>query len=375
MRFSRIELRNWRNFRSIRVDLGERAFLIGPNAAGKSNFLDAFRFLREVATEGLEKAVQIRGGVSAVRCLSARQYSSVDIEVEIDDDTSTWTYRLVFNQDNVSRPVVKEERVTHNGAEVMSRLLADDKSDPELSRYTSLQQPVANQKFRILAEFFRTISYQHLLPQVVRDPKGFSPIPVADDPFGRDFLLRVWRTNPKSRDARLNKILQALRVAVPQLSGLRVEIDDSGAPHLVGAYEHWRPHAASQNEHEFSDGTLRLLGLLWVMFEGQGPLLLEEPEISLHPEVVRYIPAMFERIQRTRKTRRQVLISTHSEDLLSDKGIGAAEVIRLEPGKNGTLVRLATEDEVLAVEGGLSVADVILPKSAPRGADQLPLVF
>jgi predicted ATPase len=375
MRFSRIELRNWRNFRSIRVDLGDRAFLIGPNAAGKSNFLDAFRFLREVATEGLERAVQIRGGVSGVRCLSARQYSSVDIEVEIDDDTSTWTYRLVFNQDNVSRPVVKEERVTHNGVEVMSRLLADDKSDPELSRYTSLQQPVANQKFRVLAEFFRTISYQHLLPQVVRDPKGFSPIPVADDPFGRDFLLRVWRTHPKSRDARLNKILQALRVAVPQLSGLRVEMDDFGAPHLVGAYEHWRPHAASQNEHEFSDGTLRLLGLLWVMFEGQGPLLLEEPEISLHPEVVRYIPAMFERIQRTRKMRRQVLISTHSEDLLSDKGIGAAEVVRLEPGKNGTLVRLATEDEVSAVEGGLSVADVILPKSAPRGADQLPLVF
>ena len=375
MRFSRIELRNWRNFRSIRVDLGDRAFLIGPNAAGKSNFLDAFRFLREVATEGLEKAVQIRGGVSGVRCLSARQYSSVDIEVEIEDDTSTWTYRLVFNQDNVSRPVVKEERVTRNGAEVMSRLLADDKSDPELSRYTSLQQPVANQKFRALAEFFRTISYQHLLPQVVRDPKGFSPVPVTDDPFGRDFLLRVWRTSPKSRDARLNKILQALRVAVPQLSGLRVEMDDSGAPHLVGAYEHWRPHAASQNEHEFSDGTLRLLGLLWVMFEGQGPLLLEEPEISLHPEVVRYIPAMFERIQRTRKTRRQVLISTHSEDLLSDKGIGAAEVVRLEPGKNGTLVRLATEDEVSAVEGGLSVADVILPKSAPRGADQLPLVF
>ena len=374
MRFSRIELRNWRNFRSIRVELGDRAFLIGPNAAGKSNFLDAFRFLREVATEGLEKAVQIRGGVSGVRCLSARKYSNVDIEVEIDDDTSIWTYRLVFNQDNVSRPVVKEERVTHNGLEVMSRHIADDKSDPELSRYTSLQQPVANQKFRVLAEFFRTISYQHLLPQVVRDPKGFSPIPVVDDPFGRDFLLRVWRTNPKSRDARLNKILQALRVAVPQLSGLRVEMDNSGAPHLVGAYEHWRSHAASQNEHEFSDGTLRLLGLLWVMFEGQGPLLLEEPEISLHPEVVRHIPAMFERIQRTRKTRRQVLISTHSEDLLSDKGIGAAEVVRLEPGKNGTLVRLATNDEMLAVEGGLSVADVILPKS-PHGADQLPLVF
>src|ERR1022692_4154264 len=44
----------------------------------------------------------------------------------------------------------------------------------------------------------------------------------------------------------------------------------SGAPHLKGKYEHWRPQGAWQNEEQFSDGTLRLLGLLWATLEGSG---------------------------------------------------------------------------------------------------------
>jgi hypothetical protein len=52
MRFSRIVLENWRNFKRVDVPLQSRAFLVGPNASGKSNFLDAFRFLHDVAASG-----------------------------------------------------------------------------------------------------------------------------------------------------------------------------------------------------------------------------------------------------------------------------------------------------------------------------------
>lgn len=56
------------------------------------------------------------------------------------------------------------------------------------------------------------------------------------------------------------------------------------------------------------------MGLLWIALAGGGPLLLEEPELNLHPEVIRYIPQMFSRLQR--RTGRQIMISTHSPDLL-----------------------------------------------------------
>ena len=116
----------------------------------------------------------------------------------------------------------------------------------------------------------------------------------------------------------------ALRVAVSQLTDVELWRDERGTPHLRGKYEHWRPQGAWQTEEQFSDGTLRLMGLLWVALEGGGPLLLEEPELSLHPEIVRFLPQMFARMQR--RTGRQIILSTHSPDLLRDDGIGLDEV-------------------------------------------------
>lgn len=376
MLIKHVKLQNWRNFHKVDVDLGTRTFLIGPNASGKSNFLDVFRFLRDVAGEGLQKAVQVhRGGIGVLRCLSARQYSSIDIEISMEDEGDNWTYRLVINQDNNSRPLVKEEVVSRNGQAVESRPKKEDKVDPERLFYTSLEQVVANHEFRRLSDFFRSVSYQNLLPQVVRDPKGFTSNPVADDPFGRDFLLRMWRTPERTRDARLKKICEALKVAVPQLTKMEVAMDELGSPHLVVGYEHWRRIDAKQYERDLSDGTLRLLGLLWSLFEGEGPLLLEEPEISLHSEVVARLPQIIERINRSRRIKRQVIISTHSDDLLSDKGIAAEEVLRLEPSKDGTKVLQSSSDEKAMIQQGLSVAEVILPKSAPKNISQLALAF
>jgi hypothetical protein len=83
------------------------------------------------------------------------------------------------------------------------------------------------------------------------------------------------------------------------------------------------------------------------------------------------------RINRQRKIRRQVLVSTHSEEILSDPGIGGEEVLRLEPSPDGTLFRSPLEqmDELELLRTGLTVADVVLPKSAPANANQLELCF
>jgi predicted ATPase len=186
---------------------------------------------------------------------------------------------------------------------------------------------------------------------------------VHDDPFGRDILLRIWSTNRKTQGARLRKIAEALKAALPQLQTLDVEMDEFGKPHLVAVYANWRARGAKQRENQFSDGTIRLLGLLWATFEGAGPLLIEEPELSLHPEVVRRLPSMLVRINRLRKgAARQILISTHSPDLLGDTGIPAEEVLVLKPTEQGTEIEIASDADKVA-------------KSAPANVDQLTLAF
>lgn len=212
-RFRRLRLKNWKNFAGVEVELQNRVFLVGPNAAGKSNFLDAIRFLRDVASSGggFQEAVGRRGGVSALRC----------------------------------------------------------QADPELLTQTHLEQVNVNRPFRELVEFFASVRYLHI---------------------------------------------------VPQLHEIKLEPDAGGTPHLRGKYQHWRGQGAWQTEEQFSDGTLRLMGLLWVAMEKQGPLLLF-------------------------------------------------------PENEGTTVTTAgslTEVRDL-LEGGLSLADVVVPRTRPPQATRLPL--
>lgn len=124
--------------------------------------------------------------------------------------------------------------------------------------------------------------------------------------------------------------------------------------------------------------TDRLLGLLWAVLEGGGPLLLEEPELSLHEAVVRHLPGMISKAARSkRKGRRQVLISTHSTPLLSDESIDPQDVLLLRPTPEDTVVVVAStlKDVGALLEGGVPMGEAVLPRVAPANPEQLLLKF
>jgi predicted ATPase len=377
MSFIKLHLANWRNFASVDVRLQNRVFVIGPNAAGKSNLLDAFRFLHDLVAlgGGFEEAITKRGGVSKLRSLAARRYPDVVVGVAIGDpaqEQPEWEYEIAFTQDNRQRPVIKRETVRKQSQHILSRPNQEDKADVERLHQSYIEQVNVNRDFRPLADFLRTVSYVHLVPQLVRETERY--VGKGQDPFGSDFLEQIATVPEKTRSSRLKKIGAALKVAVPQLEQLEFYRDPTnGTPHLRGKYEHWRPLGAWQTEGQFSDGTLRLLGLLWAVLDRSGPLLLEEPELNLHPEVVRYLPQMFTTMQR--RMGRQVIISTHSADLLGDEGIGLDEVLLLKPQDEGTAVELAKNilDAETLVRGGIPLPDVLLPSTRPPKARQLAL--
>jgi ABC-type branched-subunit amino acid transport system ATPase component len=237
---------------------------------------------------------------------------------------------------------------------------------------THLEQIASNVKFRPIAEAFQKTLYLHLVPQLLKNPNLGNRDAAGEDPFGLRFLERVMATPEKTRKARLHKIEQALRIAVPELKDLTDARDERGMPHLEALYEHWRPHGGRQREDQFSDGTLRLIGLLWTLLEGDALLLLEEPELSLHTQIVSKLPPLIWRLQRGKG--RQVFLSSHSAELFSDRGIKSTEVAMLRPrGSEGTIVELAADKENvrLLLEGGATMADAVLPLTAPANVQQL----
>jgi predicted ATPase len=376
-RITRLQLANWRNFTRLEADLSQRVILVGPNASGKSNLLDAIRFLQDLVAVGggFQEAVGRRNGVSRLRSLSARRYPDVGIQVSIGNDHNLeqWTYEIAFGQTNQRAPIITKERVKASGTVVLDRPNDRDRSDPARLGQTFLEQVNVNEKFRGVADFLRSVRYLHIVPQLVRDPDRSIGRRDTPDPFGGDFLEQIASTNARTLAARLRRIRDALKVAVPQLKELELWRDTRGTPHLRGRYEHWRPQGAWQTEEEFSDGTLRLMGLLWAFLQGDGPLLLEEPELSLHPDVIRYVPQMLARVQS--RTGRQVILSTHSPDLLRDRDIHPDEVLLLQPKAEGTTVRSAADfgEVVDLLDGGLPLADAVLPLTRPKNVQQLAL--
>ena len=379
---TRLKALNWRNFQNVDVELGERSFLIGPNASGKSNFLDVFRFLRDIAKSGggLQTAIGDREGIKKIRCLAARRNPHIEIEIHLADEagsTPKWIYSIGIKQKTSGdrKPILTFERVFRDGKRILNRPDEDDKKDTLRLTETHLEQISANAKFREIAEFLKKVLYLHLVPQLVRHPKEFSGPGIPGDPFGRGFLERIARIPERTRTSRLKTIERALQKVVPQLKELThvTDTQEGGVPHLEAVYEHWRLRGAKQRERDFSDGTLRLIGLLWSLLESDSLLLLEEPELSLHSGIVARLPALIYRLQRKRK--RQVIISTHSFELLSDKGIGGEETLLLTPGSEGTHIESAASKTEIRelLDSGLSVAEAAFAHTAPPELRQLEL--
>ncbi len=382
MRIEHLSLKNWRNFKSIEVDIGSRLFVVGPNASGKSNLLDAIRFLRDVATSGggFQHAVKVRGDLRKVRCLAARNFNHgrVGVTIRLRSNRQggpTWLYQLHFagERGGLDRPIIYREVVEKDGQKIVDRPDSDDRADEERLTQTALEQVNANREFRDIAKFLSRVSYLHLVPKIVRDPelgRGRD-----QDPFGGDFLARVAGTQKRTRAARLSRINAALRVAVPQLEDLSLERDEAGKPHLEARYKHWHRSGAKQDERDFSDGTLRLIGLLWMIQETAGDagriILLEEPELSLHTTIVRQLPAIMSRAARREGT--QFILSTHSTEVLEDPGLGLDEVLILQPGDEGTTATSAADlaDTDALLNAGLTLAQILEPQTAPSEMDRL----
>ena len=366
MFISHITLKNWKNFHSVDIDVSQRLFIVGPNAAGKSNFLDALRFMRDITKQGggLQYAVAQRGGMSKIRSLSARNQSDIEISITFDDSGTKWLYSLVFAQNGHGNHeiFVKKELIKKDENILLCRPLESDKEDSELLTQTHLEQITTNKDFREINRFFSSVSYLHLVPQLLKYPEAFSGADLPEDPFGKGFLRKIAKTPEKNRTSWLNKIQTALKEAVPQLESLHYT-EDAGIPHLEVLYKHWRAHGAKQNETQFSDGTLRLIALLWSLFENSGMLLLEEPELSLHTAIVENLAILLYSAQKANKN--QILLTTHSPELLSDESISLSEILILSPTSNGTEAALASSkpDVVNMLKAGFSPAESVFPET------------
>lgn len=166
-----------------------------------------------------------------------------------------------------------------------------------------------------------------------------------------------------------------LAKVIPQLKELHYSEMENGTPHIGARFTEWRVGPSIHQEDQLSDGTLRLLGLLWVLGSGSSPVLLEEPEMSLHAAAVRQIPQLLARA--ASRMDRQILVSTHSEEMLTDTGIDPSEVLILTPTDTGTVVSVGSDDPALVAlaESDAPLSGLLVARTKPKDVEQLSYAF
>lgn len=357
-------LKNWKNFQHAEWYPTRQAYVIGPNASGKSNLLDAFLFLHDVCTPvggGLQKAVQNRGGMQKLRSHHVRR----DMEVRIDvhcarrsgDPKPSWRYSLGFvSSGRRSRSVmISHEEVWKDDHCLLSRPAGLGVDDVQRVMATYLEQTHADAQLRELVQFLAGISHLILVP------------------VWQDLHEQIAGCRQRVRDSRLHKIAFVLSRAIPQIEALRIVRDVStGRSHLEARLAHKRRRDFWMREDQLSHGTFRLIAIMWMLLDGATMLLLNEPESSLHRDVVAQLPHIIDRCQHQGKRHQQVIVSTHSETLLANKAIDPNGLAVLVPTCDGTCIRPPSAEERIGLEAGFSIADVVLPQTRTEHFDQRP---
>ena len=121
MPITKLTIENFKSFDRVEVELRDFNVVVGPNAAGKSNLIEAIAFLKDVAEHGLEDAVAIHGGIKILRNFNADADRILRVGVEYDESENAdepvfiddITHRILhLNDDKIVG--IKKRRVAYD---------------------------------------------------------------------------------------------------------------------------------------------------------------------------------------------------------------------------------------------------------------------
>ena len=348
---ARVVLHNYKSVRSCDVSLPRLAFLVGANGAGKSNFLDSLAFVADSLRFSLPHALLVRGGLGEVQCRFGDPSGGFGIRIAGNLPDATVRYAFAVRPTRSGGLEVQREDCLvvpgkpGNEAKFYSIrrgcLAASNMAQPPVGARDQLYlvRAAAIGAFRTTYDALASIRVYNLNPDAIREPQ----LPEADPILKRDGgnVAQVL-ANLKQRDPWFKERVEAyLGVIAPGTVGI-----DSRAEGRKTALEFRQALENSERRTRFaatsmSDGTLRALGLLVAVFQcagdrNVGPSLLgiEEPELALHPNSVEALADILD--EATVHT--QVVVASHSSDLLDRVEIPAASIIVVANDRGSTRI-------------------------------------
>jgi predicted ATPase len=331
----RVSLRNYKSIGKCDIRLSGLTILVGRNGSGKSNFLDALRFVNDSLQTTLGNAIRTRGGIDAVRRKSTGHPRNFAIELEVvlpDWKLGRYGFEVSTRQKGAFVITWEELRIEDKGRTYGYRVERGQVVDgswkpmpPAVQDRLYLVTAAGYPDLQPMYKFLLSMGFCNLAPDSMKELQS----PDAGELLHRDgsnissVVGRLASDKPEIM-ARIQNYLESI---VPGVTGVeRVALGPRETlqfkQRVVGSPSSWKFFASSM-----SDGTLRTLGILVAvtqLAERQaeiGLVAIEEPETALHPAAAgALIDALREAASHT-----QIVMTSHSPDLLDQVALEDAE--------------------------------------------------
>ncbi len=344
---NRVILKNYKSIAVCDVQLQPLTFLVGRNGSGKSNFLDALRFVADALNYSLEHAIRDRGGINDVRRRSRGHpnHFSIGLEFNLRNNlTGHYTFSIR------SRPRGKYEvqtetcifqkeyfKVDNGNVTASSVKVTPAAATDRLYLVNASGLP----EFRPVYEAFSRMGFHNLNPDIIRDLQAPDPSGVLtrDGSNLTSILNQLSPSVKKDIEEYLSSVVPGVRSVDVEKLGFKETLEFR--QQVAGDKDPWRFLA-----NNMSDGTLRVLGILVALFQGDQdaqkhvPLVgIEEPEIALHPAAAGVLlDALRDAAHKT-----QVIITSHSPDLLDNKDLDVDSILAVEAQDGNTIIARVDE--------------------------------
>ena len=366
----RVRIRGYKSVAFCDVSLQPLTILVGRNAAGKSNFLDALAFLRDIFVVGVNEASKRHGGYEAIPCRACPS-SSVLIEIEfgytIADDADLWTgiYSIEIDFPKKRAAKIRHEvfrlqhdkwwvgysnnngKVTCSAADngpmkrtwkITDRPFLDNYHDTPVPEFHDALAAIATYNFQ--PDTIRSVQKPLLGVMLEKDGRNLASVIGSLKEIDPDSVMRV--RDYLSNIAEEIDSFDVVRYGEYETIRFRLRADARGS-------------ALEFDAASMSDGTLRALASLVAAFQMVLPygnpavVGIEEPESSLHPAAMRaLVDALDEATTRT-----QVLLTTHSAEMLDNPTIRPENLLVVQMIDGQTRIGPVDEATIEIVRGKL----------------------
>ncbi|WP_058087548.1 AAA family ATPase [Aquabacterium parvum] len=347
-RLQHIKLEGFRSIRKLDLELAPLNILIGPNGAGKSNFISFFKFMNKLLQKDLQLHIQQLGG--ADRVLHFGRKTTELLSIDLHFSPNGYEAELVPTQEG--RLIFRSEHALFFGNEAgyyggtKRRTLAKAGSDE-----SALPDPGNSSPQSFVARYLSDWKVYHFHDTSdSAKVKGSYSIYASERlmPQGENLAAFLYAIKGSPAYARIVSTIQ--RVA-PFFQDFIFQVEPNDLIRL-----RWK-HKGSDDYFDatmLSDGTLRFICLTTLLLQPELPtiLLLDEPELGLHPFAVQLLAAMM----RSASHSTQIIASTQSVTLANE--FGWEDLVVVDQKNNESLFRRLKEDEVKAWLDDYKVGDL-----------------